>query len=386
MAAEFGPSPREEELTFRALAETIPQLVWTARPNGALVYANGRFLSYFGITRDDLPTWWLAANVHPEDSAEATRAWKDALASGDPYEIEYRLRGGDGTYHWFLARGHAYRASGDEITGWFGTCTPIDRQQARLERQAAIVDSFRRAFAPRPIPEVPGLVFGASYIPADAEARVGGDWFDVIRLDDGRALISMGDVTGHGVDAALATAAIRQAIIGSASDDPDPATVLRSADRRLALAQRVIATAVVAVVDPHARTLRYALAGHPPPIFANAHAARIEPTGGVPLGVGLIDTFATVERPLKPGTIALFYTDGLTEARRTIGEDEARLCAAAQQIAAGTLAAGDLRREVLGDTETLDDIAILTVALAAGPPRAAASTRVAPDVRRADRR
>ena len=361
-AGAFGGA--DDALSFRALAEMIPQLVWSTRPNGSIVYANGRFLEYFGIRSDALASWWLAQHLHPDDVAHATARWKASLTTGEAYEVEYRLRDASGAYHWFLARGTPVHGPGGTIVGWFGTSTPIDRQQERIERQRRIVEAFQQAFVPPPVPAIDGVLIDAAYFPADEEARVGGDWYDVLALADGSVLITMGDVTGHGLPAALSMAKVRQAILAAALDARDPAEVLERADRVFTLlGGGVISSAVVVFVDRHTRTLRYALAGHPPPVVAAPSAARFVPYGSIPLGAGLPGRPSSAEIVLAPDELLVLYTDGLIEARRTVFEDEARLLDAAQACARGTLDASGIREAVIGATRTPDDVAILTLRL-----------------------
>jgi PAS domain S-box-containing protein len=364
MATELERSRDADEMSFRALAEMIPQLVWSTRENGAIIYANGRFLEYFGIGPEALQTWWLAENVHPDDVPAATTAWRRALQTGDPYEVEYRLRAAAGDYHWFLARGTPFRGPHQRIAGWFGTSTPIDRQLERLEQQRRIVEAFQAAFVPRPLPVIAGLKLDGAYFTADEHARVGGDWYDVLALDERTVLISVGDVMGHGLQAAVSMAKIRQAIVAAAVGDRDPAAILTRADQVVWLLEPAIATAVVAVLDLATGRLRVALAGHPPPIVASEAATCFMAPGGIPLGVDPGSPYKTVEHELAAGELIIFYTDGLIEAHRAIEEDEGRLLIAARAAARGQMSAAGIRAAVIGETRTADDVAILTVRLA----------------------
>src|ERR1700682_4183013 len=115
-----------DDLSFRALAEMIPQLVWSTRPHGAIVSANGRVLDYSAIRSDALESWWLAEPLHPDDVPHATSRWKTSLQSGEPYEVEYRLRPASGAFAGFLTRGTPFHGPDGTIVGWFGTSTPID--------------------------------------------------------------------------------------------------------------------------------------------------------------------------------------------------------------------------------------------------------------------
>ena len=116
------------EQQYRALAESSPQLVWTTTPQGTVEYCNPQFLHYVGLSLEQMrhePVWQLI--VHSEDVPSATDAWTKALSTGEPYEVEYRLRrASDGSYRWFLARGACVRNGEGQIVRWVGSCTDID--------------------------------------------------------------------------------------------------------------------------------------------------------------------------------------------------------------------------------------------------------------------
>jgi PAS domain S-box-containing protein len=110
---------------FRVLAEAMPQIIWVTRPDGWHTHFNQRWMDYTGISLEDsLGHGWLST-FHPEDQPVAAERWKQANDSGQPYEIEYRLRSADGNYRWMLGRGLALRDAAGVIVKWFGTCTDI---------------------------------------------------------------------------------------------------------------------------------------------------------------------------------------------------------------------------------------------------------------------
>jgi PAS domain S-box-containing protein len=117
---------RDGERQFRELADSMPQIVWSAGPSGHFDYYNRRWYQFTGrpegISGDE--SW--ADVVHPDDQKECLERWHSATRSGDPYEIEYRLREKTGVYHWFLRRALPVRDPEGRITRWFGTCTNID--------------------------------------------------------------------------------------------------------------------------------------------------------------------------------------------------------------------------------------------------------------------
>jgi PAS domain S-box-containing protein len=132
---------------FRELADSMPQIVWAAGPDGCFDYYNRRWYEFTGrpegISGDE--SW--SDVVHPDDQTECLNRWHAATQSGDPYEIEYRLREKGGTYHWFLRRALPVRDPAGLITRWFGTCTNIDavkHTEDVLRRANAETDASNR--------------------------------------------------------------------------------------------------------------------------------------------------------------------------------------------------------------------------------------------------
>lgn len=124
---------RTSEEQYRVLAEAIPHLVWTARPDGGFDYWNRRWYEYTGLSEaQSLETgWWQA--VHPEDRERCRRELQEMLELGEVYDTEARLRRADGCYRWHLARGLPVRDSDGRLRRWFGTCTDIDDQKRAAE-------------------------------------------------------------------------------------------------------------------------------------------------------------------------------------------------------------------------------------------------------------
>ncbi len=141
-AAEKALQRSERE--FRTVTEAMPQLVWTARPDGQVDYANPRLADYLGErTEAFLSSAWSQV-VHPEDLEAFEKVWARCVATGEPLQIERRLRGGDGVYRWFLTRAVSIRDEQDRVRKWLGTSTDIDdlkrteadvRQRAEFEQQ-----------------------------------------------------------------------------------------------------------------------------------------------------------------------------------------------------------------------------------------------------------
>ena len=142
----------------------------------------------------------------------------------------------------------------------------LDR--ARLyDRERRVAETLQRALLPDTIAQVPGATIQTVYVPGSGEASVGGDWYDLFALPDGRIAVSVGDVMGRGARAAVVMGQARQAMRVAALEDANPSRVLLRTQQVLALAHRdSMVTAVFGIVDPSRMTFTYAAAGHPGPI------------------------------------------------------------------------------------------------------------------------
>lgn len=118
---------QQSEQRFRFLAESVPQQVWTAKPDGGLDYVSQRVLDYFACTFEQIQGWGWQHFVHPDDLPRCFENWSKALETGKPYEVEFRLKdAADGIYRWHLGRALPMRDEQGRIVSWFGTNTDID--------------------------------------------------------------------------------------------------------------------------------------------------------------------------------------------------------------------------------------------------------------------
>jgi PAS domain S-box-containing protein len=116
---------RESEQRWRSLTEALPQLVWTATPDGACDYFSTQWTQHTGVPESDLLGWrWLEV-LHPDDRQPTRKRWADSVAGRGPYDVEYRVRRSDGEYRWFKTRGVPIRDGGGNVFKWFGTCTDV---------------------------------------------------------------------------------------------------------------------------------------------------------------------------------------------------------------------------------------------------------------------
>jgi PAS domain S-box-containing protein len=243
--------------------------------------------------------------------------------------------------------------------------------RARLfEREHRAAESFQRASLPAVLPEVPRLILDAYYAPGSADAQVGGDWYDAVRLADGRVVLSVGDVAGSGLEAAVTMGNMRQIIRGIAQVHADPALMLDAADRALRLEHPdTYVTAFVCVFDPIDYTLRYASAGHPPPLLRLPDGTLADLTDrGLPLGLrtnAMRASSTTIAVP--PGASLVLYTDGLTEFARDPERGESRLRALLRRgfPESERRPARRIVESVLEDAAASDDVAVLVITVAA---------------------
>ncbi len=135
---------REREERFRALVELIPQLVWATTPDGYHDYFNQRWYDYTGMERTGGQGWNWKDYLHPDDYERSVEVWQHSLATGEPYEIEYRFRrGSDGAYRWFIGRALPLHSPDGEIIRWFGTCTDVHDERMALEAAQQSQERFR---------------------------------------------------------------------------------------------------------------------------------------------------------------------------------------------------------------------------------------------------
>lgn len=240
-------------------------------------------------------------------------------------------------------------------------------ENARLySREREVDETMQRALLPDTLPSIPGVVLHASYLPGSPDSQVGGDWYDAFRLPDGRMAISIGDVTGRGLDAAVAMGQVRQMIRATAIENPLPTTVLMRAGHGLlhAIESDIIATALFGVLDPVSMDFTYSTAGHPPPALATpeGHVKLLE-GGGLPLGVQAPRPSPVTTVTLAPGSLLVLYTDGIIEPKRDVAMGLSTLLETvrAERATPSTNPAQGILSKSLGSIPASDDAAVLTI-------------------------
>jgi anti-sigma regulatory factor (Ser/Thr protein kinase) len=236
-------------------------------------------------------------------------------------------------------------------------------QASQLAHHHRVSERLQRAMLPSRLVEAEGLAFHAAYQPASRDAEVGGDWYDVFDIGNGTIGISIGDVTGHGLEAAVTMSEIRGAIRAAAATHTSPTALLNAVEALVSTQGTGIASAIVGIYDPLTHALRYASAGHPSPVLVTSGGvAYFLAGGGVLLGLGT--QAASTERviTLAPGAAFFMYTDGLTEQTHDLVAGEEHLLCALEAIARGEdLGPHRLHAEIIGDGPSIDDCATLMV-------------------------
>jgi PAS domain S-box-containing protein len=185
------------------------------------------------------------------------------------------------------------------------------------EREHRIAETLQRSLLPERLPQLPGLSVAARYLPAAAEAEVGGDWYDVLPTPSGGVGLVMGDVAGKGLAAASMVGRLRSALRAYALEGHAPARVVERLNRLIwtEADESQMATLIYVVVDPVAGELHWVNAGHPPPLLlSDGEPPRfLEGGSSVPLGVLPFPDFEEVSLPIDQGASVVLYTDGLVE-------------------------------------------------------------------------
>ncbi|MED7953940.1 SpoIIE family protein phosphatase [Streptomyces sp. BE303] len=276
------------------------------------------------------------AAVAPADRA-AVRALAERLLGGlASAAFEFRVIRADGAVRTVRAIAETVPGSRDgdvlavrgviqDVTAWRHTEWALADTRARLAeqvRRTAVEHRAVRALR-HALTDVPGgpparnLDVAARYVPAGSDPQVGGDWYDVLTLPDGTVLTVVGDVSGHGLQAAAGMAQLRDALRGLAFTDAGPDRLLQLLNRMLChLGGGFVATAVCGRLDPAARTLTWARAGHLPPLLVHDGVARyLDPPPGPLLGADPAAVHRSTVLTLEPDDLVLLFTDGLVERR-----------------------------------------------------------------------
>ncbi|MDI2125393.1 SpoIIE family protein phosphatase [Yinghuangia seranimata] len=276
-----------------------------------------------------------AALVDGRTRAAITAAWHELLTEHRPQTVEFLITRPDGGARTVRVAAGPAPGPADEpvlavsgvlqdVSAWQRTRAALAtarselvEERGRTEAEHDLVRALQQALVRSPDSYPEHVRFAAHYVPAESAARVGGDWYDVAGLPDGRALVAVGDVSGHGLTAAAGMTQLRHALRGMAYTGADPAKILGWLNVMLCH-QRAdyIATAVCGHLDPASGVLTWAQAGHLPPLRVRVGTADVlTPPPGMVLGAAAEAEYRSATVSLDPGDIVLMYTDGLVAHR-----------------------------------------------------------------------
>ncbi|KPC81087.1 PP2C family protein-serine/threonine phosphatase [Streptomyces sp. NRRL S-4] len=336
------------------------------------------------LSLDELPSVLIA-----EDQPLLTSMVTDCLVDGRPIDGEFRILlpdGGMRTLHmmgepvldgdgctasmWAVLRDvsrlrrsqHMMRRTRETLRRQEQTARTEHRMAAEL--RAAVLPTWRDSLQ-EPGRGTSGLDVAAHCLPPGSSDLIGGEWYDALPLPDGKTLLTVGDLTGHGIPATSAMATLIGALRGMAVAGVDPGAVLGHLNQLIECsAQPALGSAVCCRFDPEAGTLVWAQAGHPAPLlFRNGVGHPLPTPDGVLLGAASGVTYEQDQVALLPGDVLVLHTDGLTrQSRRDAGPD--LLLGLASRFARARTAQDCVRTvlEELESDERLDDGACVLVA------------------------
>jgi GAF domain-containing protein/anti-sigma regulatory factor (Ser/Thr protein kinase) len=282
---------------------------------------------------------------------------------GVPMIVERRLVG---VLHVGTLTPREFTASDVDLLQAVADRAALAIEHDRLFEQHRVAQTLQRSLLPSELPQPSGLNFSARYLPSAARRMVGGDWYDVIELPDGRVGVAIGDVVGHGIEAATLMGALRSALQAYAVQGLAPRRIAPLLARFAQTAGTArMATYLYGVVDAERRAFTFVNASHPSPLVVrpDGTAELVDAPLLPPLGASVMPAAEEARIGLEPGTTVVLYTDGLVERR---GE---RLATRRQQlhaVAAGAPAEPELLCDalidgMLGDDPPPDDVAIVTI-------------------------
>ncbi|MEV7626405.1 SpoIIE family protein phosphatase [Actinoplanes sp. NPDC089786] len=340
------------------------------------------------LTQPELDAMTLAEDLPLRTAAE------EAFARFERVDLTLRVRVNGQVKHLRTVADAARDATGRPLRV-FGIVQDITERETSAQRLAEVERQLadqRRDLAAEhalaatlqqiilPLPDgpltLPGLKVALRYLPAGQESLVGGDWYHAAQARDGSVLLAVGDVAGHGTQAATTMAQLRHALRALAVVTTDPAVLLGHLNRLTCELERdrpeLAATAVVARFDPMTRRLTWAQAGHPPPLLCRAgRTTPLARPAGCMLGVLEDAGYATATLDLATGDVLLLYTDGLVEHRRRGPDDGLRAVMTAMDDAVLTSPQRPLEQVLdrLRQANPDDDTCILAVRTVTGETR-----------------
>ena len=240
----------------------------------------------------------------------------------------------------------------------------LELQRGAYEAEKRVADALQEAFLRTELPQLAAADLHAVYVAAGLEAKIGGDWYDAFELPNHRILFSIGDVAGHGIEAAVVMNRVRQAIVTAGIVERDPGKILERANDVLLLQGLTIVTAICGFIDLTEGTITYANAGHPPLLTIRGNG-EIEALAGSGPPLGALDhpQYQSKDSAVLPGSMLVLYTDGLVEYDRDWESGERKLRDALRGIDLEHSAdpAAQILEAIFTGHVPNDDVAILTI-------------------------
>lgn len=334
------------------------------------------------MSLDELPSI-----VFAEDQAQLTAMVTDCLVDGRPIDGEFRMVRTDGRVRTVHMMGEPVLDSdGSTASMWavlrdvselrrsqravFESRDSLQRRQHFAQTEHRLAVELQEAVLPPwrgslqfPLDGPAALDVAAHYLPSANSALIGGDWYDALPLPGGESLLSVGDLTGHGVTATSAMAMLLGALKGMAVAGIRPGPLMEHLNQLLETsAQPALGSAVCCRYDPASRTLSWAQAGHPAPLlFRNGTGRALTPPDGVLLGATSGAVYEQAEVELLPGDLLVLHTDGLTRTSAAGDGDTDRLLALAARFTEARDAQECVRAviEEFGEDDRSDDACVM---------------------------
>ena len=318
---------QEAETRYRTLVEQTPAITYVQEPlessnPKAVTYISPQYETILGYHQESQmidEELWLS-RVHPEDRERVLAEEARTDRTGEHFRVEYRVIGGDGRVVWVRDEATLVRDEEGQPLYWLGIQYDVTEQKReaqereRIEQELRIARLIQQTLLPKTLPKLSGYDIAAYYQPA---REVGGDFYDLFELEDGRLGLVVGDVTDKGIPAALVMATTRTMLRVSAQRLFPPAEVLKRANDALVadIPSNMFITCLYAILDTESGRLVYANAGHDLP-YLRHNGSDVEElrARGMPLGLMPGMEYEEKETTLERGESVLFYSDGLVEA------------------------------------------------------------------------
>jgi hypothetical protein len=265
---------------------------------------------------------WAAVTVRTSPHADLEHVYppdRSVTPAGDaPVEVPLQRRDGSVVGGVRAGSDWPFSANDEAILTQLARVAGVALENAELyEQQRLVAETLQRRLLPGGLPSFPGVTMAWRYLPGWRGSDIGGDWYDAAVVPGGRLALVVGDVMGKGIQAAAGMGQLRVALRAYAIEGHPPGEVIRRLDQVVEELEEELATAVYLVFDPADETLRYANAGHPPPLLIGPDGEVRTLTDGLapPLGSILGSQISEGAVRVVPGSTLVAYTDGLIERR-----------------------------------------------------------------------